>query len=478
MFSLTGSSLRCCLCTWSELAIPILCTCALHSVDLSAVLKQHDWDWDQQRLSSSVLVGPVAYGCVQSSPLYFNSPRTGLVSTSQHIYSKAAYFVIFHFTLSCIKSFTISVNKLTFTGWQWERQAEHYYHKQGVATSMKMIWMCSRDKTRHDQWQRQEDKTFDQNYRWWYKTGQESNHGKARSPEDICPKPRTTVQESNTRRVTQDGRHKTIDKDTRRATQDRSRNQEHEDQNRCTKLTTNHQLVTLSQITVTFQALQRDTESSVNQGKMGYKKHEGGEETSVNPLRISMVNFIGMESHGIRVSMHHALTWIWQVWTLAMIQITTSKLLTGLFEPFTMLHSHSSWVWRERANRRKWCTSICRRGRCWQLRLNDHSAIQRGGLVGDVLHQKTDCYSCYILFILLAISGPPANSAFSRHKLQSVLAQNATLDLQTSITFLLFSLCFSLSISVLVLALYIAPIQCQAVCITLASKYPVRSPSI
>lgn len=127
-------------------------------------------------------------------------------------------------------------------------------------------------------------------------------------------------------------------------TQDRSRNQEHEDQNRCTKLTTNHQLVILSQITVTFQALQRDTESGANQEKIGYEKHEGGEEISVNPSRISMVNFIGMKSHGIGVSMHHALTRIWQVWTLATIQITTSKLLMGLFEPFAMLHSHLSWV--------------------------------------------------------------------------------------------------------------------------------------
>ena len=335
-----------------------------------------------------------------------------------------------------------------------------------------MIWMCSRDKTRHDQQQGQEDKTFDQNHRQWYKMGQESNHGKARSPEDICPKPQTTVQESNTRRVTQDGWHKTTDKGTRRVTQDRSRNQEHEDQNRCTKLTTNHQLVILSQITVTFQALQRDTESGANQEKIGYEKHEGGEETSVNPSRISMVNFIGMKSHGIGVSMHHALTRIWQVWTLATIQITTSKLLMGLFEPFAMLHSHLSWVWREWANRRKWCMSICRRGRCWQLRLNDHSAIQRGLAGEDWL------LSLSYPFILLAISGPSANSAFSRHELWSVLAQNATLDLQTSVIFLLFSPCFSLSISVLVLTSYIAPIQCQAVCTALASEYPVHSSSI
>ena len=57
------------------------------------------------------------------------------------------------------------------------------------------------------------------------------------------------------------------------------------------------------------------------------------------------------------------------------------------------------------------------------------------------------------------LSQPPLalqpNSVFSKHKLQSIPTQNATLALWTSITFLFFSLHFDLSIFVLALASYI-----------------------
>ena len=92
---------------------------------------------------------------------------------------------------------------------------------------------------------------------------------------------------------------------------------------------------------------------------------------------------------------------------------------------------------------------------------------------------KVDVHvACHILFTLLAISSPLAQLPISSHKLQSILIQTATLDLQTSATFLSLPLHFSLSISILVLASYIALIQCQAVCTAPASEYLVRSPGI